>query len=70
ALHDLTNVLASARAYGHLLHVRASTGSQKDPVPVLEALLEDLDRIGGIGRDLRMEIFDQYLRAAPPTRRP
>ncbi|HEX2022498.1 MAG TPA: hypothetical protein VHH36_07280 [Candidatus Thermoplasmatota archaeon] len=60
ALHDLTNALAAARSYGELLLIRAQTGVKEDPVPLLQSLLKELERVGDIARSVRGGVIEEY----------
>lgn len=60
ALHDLTNALAAARSYGELLLLRAETNVRVDDVPVLQALLKELERVGDIARSVRGGVVESY----------
>lgn len=68
SLHDLTNALASARAYGELLYLRTKAGSTRDPTPLLESLLGEIARVSDISRAIRLEIYDEYVPRSPATR--
>ena len=60
ALHDMTNALAAARSYGELLLLRAQTSSKEDPVPLLNSLLGELQRVSDIARTVRGGVIETF----------
>lgn len=56
ALHDVTNAVAAARAFGEVLSRRA----QGDDAQLVESLLKELDRVGEIVRGVRAGAYDEY----------
>lgn len=53
SLHDLTNSLAASRSYAEVLRNRARIGALHHPEPVLDDLVNELERMSGIARDVR-----------------
>lgn len=56
ALHDLTNAVAAARAFGEVLVHRARAEDQQ----LLDSMLKELDRVGEIVRGVRAGAYDDY----------
>lgn len=57
ALHDATNGIAAARSYGEILLLREKGGPN---VAVVESLLQELERAGGILRNVRSGVIETY----------
>lgn len=56
ALHDATNALAAARSYAEILRGRSRIGMLFTPEPLLEDLVEELDRIAALLKDVRSNV--------------
>ena len=56
ALHDLANVLASARSYAEIVLLRTRAGGSKDPA-LAESLLRELERATDLLRSVRRETY-------------
>lgn len=58
-LHDLTNSLAASRSYAEVLRNRARIGALVHPEPVLDYLVEELDRMSEIALSVRRRTRDE-----------
>lgn len=59
SLHDLANSLAASRSYAEVLRNRARIGALHHPEPVLDDLVNELERMSGLARDVRHRARDE-----------